>query len=152
MMTGTMRTRVEFDLEDGNDPGRHAPRTVQVCPDATRSGISISLEGHGLAEMEPGHGPPIHLELYAGKFKLYVWADINDPNPTHEIDLSGAAEDCRKPELEVDTHHDFTYYREAKQFQAKYQPYSTKLTILPHTDPQVYRVSGVTVTDNQTEE
>lgn len=58
--------------------------------------IELYFSGYGVQTMEPGHGPPIHLEYYAGKLMLRVWADINQEDPTHTIDLSGALESNRK--------------------------------------------------------
>lgn len=59
-------------------------------------GLSLSLEGHGLYPMPPGYGEVIHLEYRDGKPMLHVWADINQEDPTHSIDLSGAHESNRK--------------------------------------------------------
>ena len=38
---------------------------------------------------------PILLERHDGKLRLVVWADINEQEPTHIIDLSGALESNR---------------------------------------------------------
>ena len=43
-----------------------------------------------------GTGWPIMLEYYDGKVQLVVWADINQEDPTHNIDLTGALESHRK--------------------------------------------------------
>lgn len=58
--------------------------------------LEVRIDGLGQATMETGHGAPIYLELYKGKLKLYVWADINSEDPTHIIDLDGARESARK--------------------------------------------------------
>jgi len=58
--------------------------------------ILIGFSGYGEHDAQPGQGTPILLEVLEGKLRLLVWADINSPNPTHIIDLSGAAEAKRK--------------------------------------------------------
>ena len=42
-----------------------------------------------------GDDSPIYLEYYEGKWWLRVWADINQEDPTHSIDMSGALESRR---------------------------------------------------------
>jgi hypothetical protein len=57
------------------------------------SWIDIFIEGYGQCNMPAGTGAPIYLEVQDdGTPKLYVWADINQEDPTHIIDLSGAKE------------------------------------------------------------
>jgi len=41
------------------------------------------------------------LEVWEGELRLIVWADINQEDPTHTIDLSGAKVSARKPEVEL---------------------------------------------------
>jgi hypothetical protein len=59
------------------------------------SAISIFADGYGDFGSVEGHGCPAFFELYGGKFRLIVFADINREDPTHVIDLSQAREDCR---------------------------------------------------------
>lgn len=61
-------------------------------------GIEINPEGYGDFESAEGQGSPIFLEYYEGHLRLLVWADINDPEPSHIIDLQGALESTRKEE------------------------------------------------------
>jgi len=56
----------------------------------------LDLEEHGLNELESGCGEIIYLERYEGSLRLIVWADINDADPTHVIDLSSALESNRR--------------------------------------------------------
>jgi hypothetical protein len=54
-------------------------------------GLAISLGGHSTKTSLDGFDDAVlFLELKDGKPTLYVWADINDEDPTHTIDLSGA--------------------------------------------------------------
>ena len=71
-------------------------KTVRVKNDA--AGLSIGVEGLGLYEMEPNQIDcgPIYLDLYEGKPRLIVWADINSSDATHVIDLSPAMEVNRR--------------------------------------------------------
>lgn len=57
--------------------------------------VSIFLEGYGNAAMTPGHGPILILHAMAEKPTVQVWANINDENPTHIIDMLGAHEGNR---------------------------------------------------------
>jgi hypothetical protein len=59
----------------------------------TSSELSIQPEGTGTFE---GDFAPILLEFWEGKVRLLVWADINDQDPTHVIELPGALEAARK--------------------------------------------------------
>jgi hypothetical protein len=43
-----------------------------------------------------GDDSPIYLEFYDGKWWLRVWSDINQEDPTHSIDMSGALESNRR--------------------------------------------------------
>lgn len=62
----------------------------------TNYAIDVIPEGFGNATMTDGHGVPVILELWEGRLRLLVWADINQEDPTHIIDLEGAREDKRK--------------------------------------------------------
>ena len=55
-------------------------------------GLEVFIKGFGTKAMPPGTSAPIYLEIQDGVPKLYVWADIDSEDPTHIIDLSGAAE------------------------------------------------------------
>ena len=57
--------------------------------DETDDFLEIEIEGLStLAEQDDG--TVILVEFYEGRWWLRVWADINDEDPTHIIDLSGA--------------------------------------------------------------
>ena len=60
------------------------------------SSIYIRPEGHGDCGSRDGHGWPVMIERYNGDIRIVVWADINQENPTHIIDLAGALESNRK--------------------------------------------------------
>jgi hypothetical protein len=67
------------------------------------SNVTVSVEKDNLAlivhpeGMGAWDGPyaPILLERHQGKMRLVIWADINQQDPTHIIDLSGALESNR---------------------------------------------------------
>ena len=77
----------------------------------TTSNVTISVESSNLAliihpeNMGTWDGPyaPVLLERHRGKVRLVVWADINDQEPTHIIDMSGALESNRHSSEPVDT-------------------------------------------------
>jgi hypothetical protein len=57
-------------------------------------GLEIYLDGYGTCAMAPGRGAPIYLEIPPGEAdpKLFVWADIDQEDPTHAMSLKGARE------------------------------------------------------------
>lgn len=80
-------------LPDGNTP---SDRPLSGWIENETHGVSIHVEGFGCCGMDDGHGAPIFIELYEGKLRAIVFADINSESPTHVIDLSGAADTARK--------------------------------------------------------
>ena len=60
--------------------------------------LEIGIKGYGDMTSRNGKGTPILIEQREGKAFLVVWGDINQEDPTHVIDLSGAMEDRRLPE------------------------------------------------------
>ena len=79
-----------------NDADSESSETLQVRVTANDSAISIFPEGYGDFGSAPGHGCPVFLELYQGRLRLIVFADINDEEPTI-IDLEAAREDRHVP-------------------------------------------------------
>ena len=58
-------------------------------------GLAILPEGYGENGTQVGYGAPVYIERYKGELRLLVWADINQPDPTHIICLDGAKESNR---------------------------------------------------------
>lgn len=90
---GTMAVRTLLDRYDN-----HADSAQMVKVEVYDTSICISAEGNGDKGTAVGHGTPILLERRASGLVLHVWADINQEDPTHTIDLSGALESRRKVE------------------------------------------------------
>ena len=65
---------------------------IKVVTDS--HGVSIEAKGYGDSGSADGHGSPIFLELYRGRLRLLIWADINVEDPTHVIDLAEAQENA----------------------------------------------------------
>lgn len=57
--------------------------------------ILIKAEGYGEKCSDAENSHPVVIELYEGKFRVIAWGDINQEDPTHIIDLSGAKEENR---------------------------------------------------------
>ena len=57
--------------------------------------IEVFIKGMGTCNMAEGYGSPVYLEFYEDNWTLHVWADINQEDATHRIDLSGALESRR---------------------------------------------------------
>ena len=79
-----------------NDADPESSETLRVRVVANDSAISIFPEGFGDFSSASGHGCPVFLELYRGRLRLIVFADINDQEPTI-IDLESAREDQHVP-------------------------------------------------------
>lgn len=86
VMTG----RLQDSSGDGKGP------SVNFMAEATALSVEIGVEGFGEKTSLPPYARPIFLEFYEGKLTLRVWADINQEDPTHVIDLSGALETKRE--------------------------------------------------------
>lgn len=90
-----------FQLEDSKHTAEKTPTTkVTIVPHPT--GLDIDIEGYGNQGMEDGCGTPVYLDTFDGKPIVYVWADINEEEPTHKlavhrlaVNLSGAKESER---------------------------------------------------------
>jgi len=63
---------------------------------AGSDGIDISPVGYGNKTSEDGYGVPIFIETTEEGLRLVVWADINNEEPTHIINLEGARDSARK--------------------------------------------------------
>jgi hypothetical protein len=70
--------------------------TIELPSESCKS-IMVYPNGYGCKyyNREQG-GCPVMFELYEGRLRLVVWADINNENATHIIDLEGAREKNRK--------------------------------------------------------
>jgi hypothetical protein len=84
-----------FTLRD-----EHSDRTVQVevLLESDGLGLSVCPSGYGCFGCQDGTAGPIYLEVHEGRLRLLIWADINQEDPPHVIDLEKAREDCRRPE------------------------------------------------------
>ncbi len=86
-----MRQSLTTILNDA-DPEHSERLRVRVA--ANDSAISIFPAGYGDFSSAPGHGCPVFLELFQGRLRLIVFADINEQDPAI-IDLDRAREDRR---------------------------------------------------------
>ena len=78
-------------ISDG-DPDHSGRLPVRIVADDQF--ISIFPTGYGDQASADGYGCPVSIELYEGRLRLIVFADINDGDPTI-IDLEGAREEDR---------------------------------------------------------
>lgn len=79
-----------------SDADAESRGSLKVRVVANHSAISVFPEGYGDCGSAEGHGSPFFLELYQDRLRLVVFADINQEDPTHIIDLDGAREDRRE--------------------------------------------------------
>jgi hypothetical protein len=89
-----MKEELRRDLRDVGESGELLEAGVTICDDYA----GIFFDGSGLCGMEEGVNEVVLFEFYEGKPRLLVWADINQEDPTHVIDLSGAMESERVEE------------------------------------------------------
>lgn len=68
---------------------------VGVRGEGDNAGLLIRPDGYGCCNCDDGTTGPVYLEVHEGRLRLIVWADINDEEPTHIIDLEGAREERR---------------------------------------------------------
>ncbi len=66
---------------------------ISVGPNGPSHGVEVFIEDMGTSVSK--HDSPIYLELNEGKWILHVWSDINQEDPTHQIDMSAALESNR---------------------------------------------------------
>jgi len=59
-------------------------------------GVLLHVKGYGDKCSDNGKGYPVMIEVYEGKLRVIIWADINEEEPTHTIELDGAMESKRK--------------------------------------------------------
>jgi hypothetical protein len=50
--------------------------------------IAISIAGHGDSLSNNDAGVPVIIEKYDGEFRVVIWGDINQEDPTHIISLA----------------------------------------------------------------
>ncbi|MCH7687412.1 MAG: hypothetical protein IH899_12150 [Planctomycetes bacterium] len=79
-----------------NDADSEYSKRLQVRVTGNQSAISIFPDGFGDFGSVPGHGCPVFLELYQGRLRLIVFADINDQEPLI-IDLEAARDERHVP-------------------------------------------------------
>jgi hypothetical protein len=90
-------TEYGFSLPDTlNDPGRADLELHLRLRGANEPLLVIGAEGYGEMTAQDGHGFPIVIEYHERQFRILVWGDINQEDPTHVISLEGAREDARR--------------------------------------------------------
>ena len=87
-------TRISLNIKDADGGKWVLPVTLHL----NNLGLAIQAEGYGEMTAAEGQGLPIYLEYLDQKLRLLVWADINDEEPTHVIDMEGAREHNRRPQ------------------------------------------------------
>jgi hypothetical protein len=61
----------------------------------SRSQICIHIEGFGDNTSGDDYGEPIVIDLHDNKLQVFLWSNINNEEPTHKIDMTGARLDKR---------------------------------------------------------
>jgi hypothetical protein len=79
----------------GDEPSTEDSKLVSIRCESGTDGITVQHEGTGCKD---GDYAPIFIEWYDGKPRIIIWADINQEDPTHIIDLSEALETNRIPD------------------------------------------------------
>lgn len=68
-------------------------RTVEVGAVEGSGFLEVRAKGYGEKTAAEGHGSVLALEVYQGRLRLLVFADIQEEGPSHIIDLEGAREE-----------------------------------------------------------
>ena len=89
---------IEGELTDVDAPSAPGISTKVIFENGN---IEIMPKGHGSKDTVAGTAGPIYIENLDGEIVLYVWADINDSDPTHVINLSGARESNRNEDEDL---------------------------------------------------
>lgn len=86
-------TRTEDAPEEANMSSRLYAELDghKVTVEATGDAIFLRLEGYGTAVESEGW--PIRIDWFHGYPQVYLWADINQEDPTHVISLEQALEE-----------------------------------------------------------
>jgi len=84
----------EFNTDLSDADSEHSS-SLRVRVVANGSALSIFPQGYGDFGSVERHGCPVFLELYRGRLRLVVFADIEQEDPTQVIDLEGARESRR---------------------------------------------------------
>lgn len=87
---------IEGPLVDQEGDDDLPPQNVRIRH--TGREVTIEADGYGDLVTTPGYGIPIIIEQLNGVLRVIVWADINQEDPTHIIDLGGARESERREE------------------------------------------------------
>jgi len=103
IMADVQKKIVGFTVLKEQVDDKNPDATLDVAVRLSNGMIEISFDGYGDHCSQDGHGCPVMIELYYGKPRLIVWGDINQEEPTHVIDLEGAAEYLRKEDEEYKT-------------------------------------------------
>jgi hypothetical protein len=75
---------------------------IELGIEARKQAITIEAEGHSVCNMDDdmpigkGYRPLVALEIWEGEFRVIVWSDINEEDPTHIIPLTNARISNRK--------------------------------------------------------
>lgn len=100
-MKSTTNPTLSLQLRDGGEG--HDQETQDAIIEVHQEAIEIGFEGYGECGAAEGYGRPVRIELYEGKLRALVWADINSEDPTHIIDLNGAQEAARDEQTSTST-------------------------------------------------
>lgn len=57
--------------------------------------LELSVKGYSDYGSVPDDGALVLLDCFDGRLRVHVYDDINNPEPTHSIDLEGAREERR---------------------------------------------------------
>jgi len=88
------KKKMVFNLKE-IDGGKVGRANLPVTVEGNELALVIKPEGFGDYYSSDGHGAPILIENRNGVPFLIVWANINQEDPTHVINLREASEKAR---------------------------------------------------------
>ncbi len=86
-------TKIKQDIYDGAIPEEDSG--VEATVSVEDFGIILGIKGYSDHISEDDEGRLVWFEVYEGKLRLIVYADIQQEDPTHIINLEGARNERR---------------------------------------------------------
>jgi hypothetical protein len=82
----------KFEIFDQSEQDGSVTGEVEV----TKEAILLKFDGYTNCNSPGDGGEIIMIEIWEGRLKISVWSDVNQEDPTHDIDLEAARTELRE--------------------------------------------------------
>jgi hypothetical protein len=89
-------TTIKQDIYDGSVDTDDLNDQVEAKISIMTHGVELGVKGY--SNLIDDEGCVAYLEYYESELRLIVWANINEEDPTHIINLEGARNERRDPD------------------------------------------------------